>query len=234
MKKIAIMQPYFFPYIGYFQLINAVDKFIIYDDVNFIKQGWVNRNRILIGGKPNFITVPVKNISSFVKINETEIATNNNWQKKMLKGIQLTYSRSLSFQKVFPLLEAVILSHSKTIAELATHSIKQVCNYLAITTPIIENVDDYKNSHLQSTDRVLDICFQEDCDTYINASGGVELYNQQDFSQKNLQLKFLQPNLITYPQQNNAFVPFLSIIDVLMHNTKSQVRAYLTEYQFSC
>ena len=68
--KLAIMQPYLFPYLGYFQLIAAVDKFVFYDDVNFIKNGWINRNRLLISGKVNYITIPLSGASSFLKINQ--------------------------------------------------------------------------------------------------------------------------------------------------------------------
>lgn len=231
--KLAIMQPYLFPYIGYFQLINSVDKFIIYDDVNFIRQGWINRNRILISGSPFYITVPIKNASSFVSINNTLIANDNNqnWKKKWKKTLQQAYTKASQFNEIYPLIEHVFDQKHESISSLAINSIWQVCHYLNIPTLISNTSTIYQNNHLNGEERVIDICQKESCKEYINAIGGKNLYSKERFSNQNIKLSFLQTNEIKYKQFAYPFAPFLSIIDVLMHNNTDQVKKFLDEYQ---
>lgn len=228
--KLAIMQPYIFPYIGYFQLIHAVNKFVIYDDVTYIKQGWINRNRIIISGKTSYITVPLSGASSFALINTVQIARNN-WQSKWLKTLQQSYIKAKSFNVVFPILESILLSDVDHISTLAVNSIKAICTYLDLSTPLQETSTTYQNNHLRSEQRVIDICQQENCQEYINAMGGMNLYSKETFHEKNIALRFLKPHEITYKQFDSVFVPNLSIIDVLMHNTKEEAKRYLDEYQ---
>lgn len=230
--KLAIMQPYLFPYIGYFQLINVVDQFVIYDDVNFIKQGWINRNRILISGKPCYITVPLQGASSFASINKVQIAGNadQGWKSKWKKSIQLAYSRARHFKVVYPIIESVIDRKEEFISELAVYSLTCICVYLGIKKNIAKDSSKYKNTQLHGEDRVLDICSQERCDEYINAIGGRELYSHDNFERRKIKLKFLQSKEIKYQQFTRHFVPSLSIIDVLMHCPKDQVQKFLYEY----
>ena len=165
--KIAIMQPYLFPYIGYFQLINAVDKFIVYDDVNFIKQGWINRNNILVNGKAFLFSAPVVNISSYSLINQTEISYKIDWSNKLLKTIRLSYQKSPYFSNIFFLLEELFSQKDQFISELALKSIKLVTNYLDIKTEIRETTQHYMNAQLAAQNRILDICKIEKATNYI-------------------------------------------------------------------
>lgn len=231
--KLAIMQPYLFPYIGYFQLVHAVDKFVVYDDVNYIKQGWINRNRILLANKVNYISVPVTNASSFVPINTVGIAQVNNWQTKWLKTIKQAYSKALYFYEVFPLIESVVTQQHDFIAELAVNSIKVICAYLTIPTLIAETATLYNNNQLRAEQRVLDICRQENCREYINVIGGASLYSKETFAANNIQLRFLQSKEIIYKQFSPTFSAWLSIIDVLMHNSKTTTQEFLNHYQLS-
>ena len=183
--KIAIMQPYVFPYVGYFQLINAVDIFVFYDDVNFIKQGWINRNNILVNGQPFLFTIPLKKPSSFVKINEVMIneKMRGQWQKKFLLTLQQNYKKAPFFEEGFSIVENIFASSIDeiSISKLAIKSVLEVCNYLDIDTKIISSSTIYENKDLSGKERVIDICKKENSLHYINPIGGQELYEQSYF-----------------------------------------------------
>jgi hypothetical protein len=230
------MQPYFFPYLGYFQLIHAVDRFVIYDDVAFIKQGWVNRNRILIDGQPSYITVPLKHASSFRTIAEIEIddsAQNRQWVARTLKTIDNAYRRAPEFERVFPLVESVLISGATRIGDLAARSVRAVGAFLDLDTTMVETSAVYGNSELTGQDRVIAICRSEAADEYVNASGGVELYSREAFADAGITLRFLESAAPEYEQFGAPFVPSLSIIDVLMFNTAESVRDFLDRYQLT-
>jgi len=227
--KLVIMQPYFMPYIGYWQLLNAADKFIIYDDVNYIKQGWINRNRLLINKSPSFMTIPLSNASPFKKINTIEIS-DNNWREKMLKTIKNTYSRSEYYSEVFPIIERIILFPSNNLAVFVRNSIFEVAQLLDVKTEIINSSSVYGNEALTAQDRVLDICKKELADTYINAPGGRELYSFSDFADSKIQLNFISCKISEYKQGGGEFVPYLSIIDQFMYAGVDAVKSHLNNY----
>ncbi|MES1219060.1 MAG: WbqC family protein [Bacteroidota bacterium] len=226
------MQPYLFPYIGYFQLINSVDKFVIYDDVAYIKQGWINRNRILLGKKPFLFTVPVANASSSKKIKDTFLneKTFSTWRGRFYKTIEMAYKRAPYYENVLPLIREVLDKEVKSIAELCRNSIVKIITYLGIQTEIVVSSVIYKNDNLKSSERVIDICLKENATSYINAPGGSSLYNKRDFSKYNVNLKFLISGSIFYRQFENDFVPALSIIDVMMFNSTEVISGMLNDY----
>lgn len=229
--QIGIMQPYIFPYIGYFQLIKSVDKFVFYDDVAFIKQGWINRNRILINGQGFLFTVPVKQISSFENIANTEILYLPDWRKKFLASIENAYKKAPFFKDVFLFINEIISKDHKDISSLARTSVISTLKYLQIPKDIVLTSEKYNNKHLKSEERIIDICKQENVAGYINAIGGTELYSKDTFNSKNISLQFLKPNIDPYIQFKNEFVPGLSIIDVLMFNDVNKVNQLLNNYQ---
>ena len=207
------MQPYLFPYLGYFQLISAVDKFVVYDDVTFIKQGWVNRNYILLNGAKYLFTFPVKSISSNVLISETIVSkTPFNWQYKLLQTINQAYKKAPFFEDVFPIVELIILeSTDKSIANIATESIEAVMKYLSIQTDVQVSSSIYENDHLKRVDRVIDICTKENAITYVNAIGGQELYKQEAFSKSAMNLCFLKCKLSICDLKFMIEVEFFSV-----------------------
>lgn len=231
--KLAIMQPYLFPYIGYFQLINAVDKFVIYDDVNFIKQGWINRNNILVQGKALLFTVPLENASSFAKINEVQLHQKlyQNWKVKFIRTIEQSYKKAPFFNQVFPLIKQILESNTQYISVLATESIVDVCQYLGITTTIVKTSCIYNNSSLSGKERVIDICRIEEAKQYINPIGGIELYDKDYFLEKGIVLNFIKSKPVSYQQFNNDFAPWLSIIDILMFNSPSEILEMTDQYE---
>jgi hypothetical protein len=230
-KRLAVMQPYFFPYIGYFQLIKAVDVFVIYDDVNFIKKGWINRNRILNGSEPLIINVNVEKVSQNKLISETYIKSEFQWSEKILKQLQYSYSKAQMFSQVFPLIEEIIDGDWESISALNRHIIQRVCHYLQIDTYIVSSSSVFENKGLSRSDRLIDIAKSEDCDIYINPISGAELYSKEMFKAKGIHLLFLKSDEIVYKQFKYDFVPFLSIIDVMMFNSVSDIKLMLEQFK---
>lgn len=231
--KVAIMQPYLFPYIGYFQLVHAVDKFVFYDDVNFIKQGWINRNQVLLNGQKHLFTLPLKNAGSFKLINEIETDPKNFavWKIKILKTLHQAYSNAPNYTAVKNLVETILDSGYNMIAGIARESVLKTSSYLGLNTTFIPSSSIYQNNSLHSQSRVIDICKKEKASAYINLSGGIELYKTEDFEEHGIQLNFLKPGLTEYKQFDLPFVAGLSIIDVMMFNDRERVLDLLNNYE---
>lgn len=229
--KIGIMQPYFFPYIAYWQLINAVDKYVIYDDVNYIKNGWINRNYILLNGQKHLVTLPLEGASSFELIKNTKITSNNKVKEKLLRTIKNSYLKAPYINDVFPIIEKTVLEQSCNISKALEFSIREVANYLNIHTEIILSSTLSKNENLNGQDKVINIVKMLNGTSYINAIGGLELYSKETFAKENINLNFLRTREIQYKQFNNDFVPNLSIIDVMMFNSPETIREMLDDYE---
>jgi len=225
--KIAIMQPYIFPYLGYFQLINLVDKFVFLDDVSFIKRGWINRNTLLINNNPFLFSIPCVKVSSNKKINEIKIDNNQNWKDEFLKRIKHAYRTAPEYNNILPMIKKVINSDITLISDLTKKSIEEVLAYLEIQTEIIHSSSKYENFHIKGEDRIIDICKKENAEWYINPEGGLNLYSKEKFKKESLRINFLKSKQIKYAQFKDDFVPYLSIIDVLMFNPKQKVKEML-------
>ena len=223
------MQPYLFPYIGYFQLIKAVDKFVILDDVNYIKKGWINRNRILVNGKDHLFSIPIKNISQNKLICECELS-DDMWQKKFLKTIEMSYKKAPFFDDVFPLISYIVTSKEKNLSHFILSHLKRIFDFLNLEVCIIPSSSVYKTSGLKAQEKIIDICKKEHTTQYLNPIGGMDLYDKNRFLEENIQLNFLKTNNVTYFQNSNNFIPWLSIIDVLMFNSKKEILTMLTNY----
>jgi hypothetical protein len=228
--KLAIMQPYFFPYIGYYQLINAVDKFVLYDDVNYINRGWINRNNILVGNKACLFTIPLKNASQNRLIRDIELS-DNSWQGKFLKTLEQAYKKAPQFNHVFPLIRKNLESEATHIYQLTSLSLITVAEYLGLSAEFVDSSSIYNNHHLKAQQRILDICIREKTTHYINSIGGMELYSKNSFEQSGIKLNFIKTRDFSYQQFNKEFVPDLSMIDVLMFNAKDEIRKMLDLYE---
>lgn len=229
--KLAIMQPYFFPYIGYWQLIHAVDRFVIYDDVNYIVRGWVNRNRILINDEPIYVTASLHQASQNKKICDTELQPSPFWRNKLVKMVETTYRKSPCFTEVFPFVEQLISYETDKLSDYLIYQLRALAAFMDINTEFIVTSRCYLNNHLSGQERILDICVQEGATTYINPQGGQALYDHVAFTQCEVDLKFLIPSPIEYKQFGAVHVPWLSIIDVMMFNSQSQLRTLLNQYE---
>ncbi|MEG0395975.1 MAG: WbqC family protein [Oscillospiraceae bacterium] len=228
--KLGIMQPYFMPYIGYWQLMNAVDEYVIYDDVNFIKGGWINRNRILVNGQAQYFNVPMLGASSFKQIREISVNHEERLVEKNLRALKETYQKAPYYQDVYPLMKDILICDAENLASYITNSFKVVCDYLDITTKLIVSSEIEKDCSLKGQDKVLSVCKILSATEYYNAIGGRELYSFKDFKAQEIQLKFLNTDAIVYTQFENEFQPNLSIIDVMMFNSKEQIKQMLNAY----
>ncbi|MEJ5994828.1 WbqC family protein [Pedobacter sp. Du54] len=229
---VAIMQPYFLPYIGYFQLISAVDKFVIYDNIQFTKKGWINRNRILVNGKDETISLPLKKDSDFLDVYERVIASSffESEKAKLLRKIEAAYRKALMFQTVFPIVEEIFNYNNPNLFEFIHHSVVRICSYLDINTEIVISSTIPTDSSLKSQGKVLAICQQLNATKYINAIGGKELYSKEEFQDRSIVLQFLRANEIEYKQFGDNFIPFLSILDLMMFNTKKKAVEFLNDF----
>lgn len=228
--KVGIMQPYFMPYIGYFQLINAVNKFIVYDNVQYTKKGWINRNRILKNSNDAYITVSLKKDSDYLNICERSIADNFN-RKKLLNQIEDSYRDAPYFKNTFDLVEQSVSTDKSNLFDFIYYSIKLICNYIDIKTEMIISSQIEKNDLLKGKEKVIQICKSLGADLYINSIGGMKLYDKNEFLQNGIELKFLKTHIIEYKQFQYEFVRNLSIIDVLMFNSKEQIKDMLNGYE---
>lgn len=230
--KISIMQPYFFPYIGYWQLINAVDKFVVYDNIQFTKKSWIRRNRILVNGKDKLFTLPIKKDSDYLDVRERYLSeTFPEERKKLLNQIKMAYKNAPQFKAVFTLIEDCINFDNDNLFEYIYHSIIKVLKYLDIDTEIIISSSIDMDHSLHNKYRVMETCKALGGDIYINPIGGVELYDKEEFFQNGIELKFLQTEPFEYKQYDNSFVPNLSIIDIIMFNLAEKIHEILDEYK---
>ena len=228
---IAVMQPYLFPHLPYYQLMYAVDKFVVADDMAYIKQGWINRNRLLINGVAAYFTVPVRRHSADALIRDVMIDDAGRWRLTMVRTISNFYRRAPHFDDVFPMVERVLCGSFTGISEMARASLIEVFRYLALPIDLVPSSAVYQNAHLKGQARVIDICRTEAASEYINSLGGWELYSPAAFESHGIRLRFLKPDEIQYPQFDGPFLPSLSVIDALMFNSRSQVEGLLKRYQ---
>ncbi len=230
MKKnltIAIMQPYLFPYIGYWQLINSADTFVILDDVNYIKKGYINRNNILINGEVHRFTLNLIGASQNKMINEIEVGEN---AAKILTSIALSYKKAPYFQEVFPLIESILEFPEKNLAKFVGNSLKMISVYLEIDTEFIYSSNLQKDNSLKAEEKMIDICEKLNTENYINLIGGQKLYRKEDFQEHSMKLNFIETEIVEYRQFKNEFISYLSIIDIMMFNSKEEVRKMLNRY----
>ena len=222
------MQPYFLPYIGYWQLINLVDQFVIYDDVNFIKKGFINRNSILVNNNSFLFTLPLIKASQNKKINEIFL---NGTNKKLIKTIYESYKKAPFFDVIFPMIEEIFHYDEKCISRFIVFSLKRISEYLNIKSNFIFSSSINYNKSYNSQNKLIDICKVLDTKHYINLSGGVDMYNKEAFGDENIILSFLKTNKYSYEQFKNPFISDLSIIDVLMFNDISSINKLLNNYK---
>lgn len=223
------MQPYFFPYLGYFQLIHSVDKFIFYDDVNFIKGGWINRNLLYNNNKAGYFTLRLSNPSPNRKINSIEILDNIDTLRKTL--IQ-TYRKAPFFEIGLSIFEKSIYSGKKRISEINIESIINIANYLELPILFYRSSEYCKElNDLMGENRIISICSEFKADQYINMINGKSLYNKENFRKRGIDLLFLEPVLVPYKQYDQNFKSGLSVIDALMFNSPQEMQRLISSYK---
>ncbi len=216
------MQPYFFPYIGYFQLIAAVDLFVVYDNIKYTKKGWINRNRLLQNGEAVTFSLPLKADSDALDVRERRLAEGFD-REKLLNQIRGAYARAPQLSATMPLVEEIVRYGETNLFGFLHHAIRRTCAHLGIGTAIKVSSDVAVGAGLKGQDRVLALCAALGATTYVNAIGGTELYSKDLFRENGIDLRFIRPRPFEYPQFGNAFVPWLSIIDVMMFNPRAKI-----------
>jgi hypothetical protein len=226
-RSIAVMQPYLFPYIGYFQLINAVDKFVIYDDVNYINKGWINRNNIIINKQKALFTISLAGASQNKLINEIDISDNF---EKLLKTIQFSYSKAPYFRQTYEILNKIVSFENRNLSLFITNSLETILDYLNIDTEILLSSNLNKDSGLKGQVKIMSICKELNAETYVNPIGGIDLYDKEYFDNNGVDLFFIETGYLQYNQFSSEFEPCLSILDVMMHNSPQNIKQMLNEF----
>ena len=227
----AIMQPYFIPYLGYFQLINLSDSFYLYDDVSYIKKGWVNRNAILLNSGRHELTLPLQKASQNKYINELNLSDSQFNFRKIEQLIYHAYKKAPCFNAVFPMIQLMLNTRNESLSDFLANTISTICNYLQIFTPITRTSALEYDRRRSGAERILEICDVVGATTYVNPDGGFGLYDRQKFAKASLELKFHKVGSVTYQQFQKEFEPMLSIVDVLMFNEVEAIVELLKNYE---
>ncbi len=233
--EIAIMQPYFLPYIGYFQLINAADIFVIYDNIKYTKKGWINRNRILVDGQDEYISLPLKKDSDFLNINQRYLADSFATDKEaLLRKIHTCYRKAPYFEPAYAEFSAIVNYDQTNLFDFLHHSLVRICAYIGIKTPIIVSSGISIDHELKKEQKVYALCKALEAQTYINPIGGkvMGLYDKDLFLKEQINLEFLKTRFMEYNQFGSNFIPWLSILDIMMFNDTSEISRMLNEYDF--
>jgi hypothetical protein len=231
LNRVAILQPYFLPYIGYFQLINNVDVLILADEYEYSKGGWINRNRLIFNKKVDYISIPLVSAPDSLKINERQIS-NTFDPRKILNRCAISYGGCDNFFNGNELMEMILLDANRDLFSFLLNSIDQICKYLDVNTEIISLSKLSNNKSLKRQDRVIDICRTLEASSYLNPEGGRGLYRAEAFEQEGMQLEFLEHTPILYGQVVKDFIPRLSVMDLIyMVETKQDLRLHLNSCQ---
>ncbi len=231
--RIGIMQPYLFPYIGYFQLIKAVDEFVVYDNIEYTKKGWINRNRILSNGIDTYLSFPLKKDSDFLHVRQRCLSENWRFErKKVLNKIVESYRKAEYFKTVLPVIEEIILFEDENLFSFILNSLNVIKAFLGINTVLTSSSSIPIDHSLKGEKKVIEICKSRRATTYINPIGGLELYSRDVFQMNRIDLKFIKSGDISYNQFHNEFIPWLSIIDVMMFNSKDEIKDLLMQVSF--
>lgn len=227
---VALMQPYFFPYIGYFQLMSAVDCFVFYDDAQYMKGGWVNRNRILYDGAPGWWTHPIVREDYRLPIRQRRYARSPARTTALLAKLDGAYRTAPQFAPTVAMATEYLDNDLETVSAFNQAHLEGIARRLGIDCTFVPSSQlDYDRA-LGAQSRVIDLCRRLGASAYLNAMGGSALYDAGEFARRGLELGFVHPEVTTYPQLDRPHVPFLSIIDVLMFNSVEQASALLGRY----
>ncbi len=227
--KLAIMQPYFFPYIGYFQLMAAVDAFVVYDNIKYTKKGWINRNRLLSNGTDAGFTLPLQAAPDHCQVVERQLAPNFQ-ADKLLRQVTGAYHKAPYFTSTLALVAKVCQFTDHNLFGFLIHGLQETAQHLGIATRFVKSSEIAIDHELKGQNKVLALCEALGADTYVNSIGGQDLYSKEIFRARQIDLRFLQPKPLVYPQLGNPFVPWLSIIDVLMFNPLHQVQSWVADH----
>jgi hypothetical protein len=228
--RLAVMQPYLFPYIGYWQLMRAVDRFIVLDDVHYINRGWINRNQVLVNGAATYITAPLSGASQNKSICDIRLDSQRDWRQKLSRTVKYAYARAPCFEQVFPLVDAMIRVDSNQLSDYLTRQLTGMARFIGVSTEVFLASARCPSRGPRGQERIIDICRHEQAATYINLPGGRALYDAQAFKAAGIELAFLDVRAKAYRQVSPGFIPNLSIIDTLRSVGREGVADHLDSF----
>lgn len=227
---LGIMQPYFFPYLGYFDLINCSDQWVVFDTAQYIRHGWVNRNRILHPKESwQYIIVPTKKSSREEKISNILINAETDWKRKILGQLQHYKKTARYFKETIGLVEECISIAETNLSRLNTAILAKVCAHLGIPF----NFEFFSEMALElgpvdgPGDWALRISQALGASEYVNPPGGRQIFDPQKFQELGIKLTIREIPPLEYSCRKYEFIPGLSIIDVLMWNSPEQIKDFL-------
>lgn len=232
--KIAVMQPYFLPYIGYFQMLNAVDHFVIFDDVNFIKRGWINRNFIMIDDHRHWLTIPLREASQNDEIRSLTIAPDNGWKGRMKRSVEHAYRKTPWSDETKEMTFRFIDAATGNLSAFLIMTLREVARILKIPTPLICSSSLESCGHLRGQDRIIQICAELKATEYVNLPGGRSLYESEPFHAAGIALRFIDQKI---PQESLSSglqgSPYISILDLLMRNSRDVIIQALSKHSLT-
>jgi WbqC-like protein family len=231
--SVAVMQPYFFPYLGYFQLVAHVDVFVVYDDTQYVKQSWINRNRILEHGAATYLTLPVASRSHRDLICEKPLHEPCRHQRKLLTRIRHAYHAAPHLESVVAFLEPLFPGHDETIASFNVRALRALQEFLGVRTRLLLASERAYPRFRTAQERIIRICLEEGAARYVNPirARSLGLYDQAAFTTAGLELSYLSTEADTrYDQNGGPFISDLSVIDILMFNSPAQTRELLDRF----
>ncbi len=229
MARIAIMQPYLFPYVGYFQLIKQVDQFVFFDNAQYIRRGYCNSNSILVNCDKFKFTLPVQKAPQKTPINHIQIhsETYTKWKDNFLTTIKHAYSQAPYYKTVIDLIEETFNQNSDLLSDISIKGIQSISKYLGTDTSFSKSSSIDYNQQQPAQFKIIEICQKNKADKYINMINGADLYDQEVFEKNGLELAFLNPTITEYNQPCDAFLGHLSIIDLLMRLSPDEINSHL-------
>lgn len=237
---LGLMQPYLFPYLGYFQLMRHVDTYVFYENVQYMRQGWVNRNRLYTNIKKNethYFTFAVVKDDYKKEINERYYSNLKADCEKLRRILYQSYKNASNFEEAYTVIDQALQFENNNVAYFNMNANYLIARYMGIDTQItcMERIKDkgfWDNYYrLDYESKVIYICRFFQGQRYVNAIGGASLYHKKAFLHNNIELKFIKMDDIVYPQFEGEFTPNLSIIDVIMHNKIDSIKLLLDRYQ---
>ncbi len=232
--KLAIMQPYFLPYLGYFNLLFHSDIFVLYNDINYIERGWINRNKIIKKDGFNLFTIPLRKASATKLISDIYISDEQKWRSKLLKTIEITYVKAPYFNSTYNLVEKIVLKKIYKLDEFIKNSITEILNFIELEKGIIFSSDFDYDRNTNKENKLVSITRNLQANTLVFPPGSRDLYSETFFIKKDINTEVIIPNLSKYKQfKKNEFTPGLSIVDVLMFNDIEEVKKLFNDYKIS-
>ena len=234
--KISVMQPYFFPYLGYFSLIQDSDVFVVLDNVQYVRRGWMNRNRVIGKNQSpvyfhlSTIKAPQKTMTRQIKIDH-----NREWKKTLLDKLDYYEKSAPYFEETKAMVERLISFETDSLCDMNIHILEELCKFLGITTKFVlaSDLEIDESKIIETDDWGLEITKTFGASDYINLWGGRHIYSVNKYNNSNITLKFIENELVYYNQHNEMFIKSLSIIDVLMYNDRAETMDLINKYSVS-